>query len=268
MSLSDYALGDSIDYGQFGVVYVGTHIKTQEVVAIKVIDMFKILKSKLEQQLIQEIEILSLVKHPNILCLIDHFEMSDNTYLITEYYPNGNLYDKLRKLKILDENLVAKYIFQLNEAVDYLHKLNIIHRDIKPENILLTLNDDIVLCDFGWAIKLNDEKIIYTRCGTLDYFAPEIVDSKGYDYTIDLWMIGVLTYELLTGGPPFMSEIKGNTFENIRNVIVRYPNHLSDKSTDFIQKLLVLNPTNRMNTNEIKKHPYLTVQNIDQLSIK
>lgn len=94
-------------------------------------------------------------------------------------------------------------------------------------------------------------------CGTLDYLPPEMIDHKDYDSTVDNWCIGVLTYEFLCGHPPFESQTKDMTYERIRKLDLRFPSHVSEQAQDFIRKLLVINPKDRMPLNEVKNHPWI-----------
>ncbi len=253
--LFEYKIGGPIGTGRFGNVYLARKKGTQKDVAIKVINKSQLKREKLEHQIDREIEILSLVNHENIIQMIDHFEDEDRIYIVTNYAEGGELYQKLKQAKLLSEYTVGKYIFQLSDAVSYLHQLNIIHRDIKPENILLTSNDDILLCDFGWSVRSETRRT--TICGTVDYMCPEIIDSEPYDYRCDLWNIGVLTYELLVGQPPFYSRKYRDTYLKISKVDVKYPTYLSPGSIDFMSCLLVRKPEDRMEADKIKNHEWI-----------
>lgn len=104
----------------------------------------------------------------------------------------------------------------------YLQERNIIHRDIKPENILIKEVDKegrlhVKLCDFGWSTHTINERRT-TFCGTVDYVAPELVHNDGYDEKIDLWAVGILTFELLTGAAPFTGTDENATYNNICNL--------------------------------------------------
>lgn len=107
----------------------------------------------------------------------------------------------MKKKKHLPEAEVAQKIKQISSAIAYLHQNEIAHRDLKPENIGLT-NDVCKLADFGWSTLCNQNRR-KTCCGTFDYTPPEIFEGEEYDYTVDLWGLGVLTYELLVGKAPF-----------------------------------------------------------------
>lgn len=253
--LSDYEIGKPIGKGKFGQVYLGRLKTTKEKVAIKSISKEQIKKSKVEYQIQRELDILSIVEHENVILLVDHFEDEERIYIVTEYCEGGNLYEKIENGKKLDETIVVKYIMGLSQAVNYLHSNNIIHRDIKPENLVLTIDNNVKLCDFGWSVITQELRT--TLCGTIDYLPPEIVDSESYDQTVDLWNIGVLTYELLTGELPFVDKTYRGTYENISNVRVEYPEYLSDGAKDFMKSLLVRNPSDRLKPDKIMDHPWI-----------
>ncbi len=253
--LFDYKIEKKLGIGKFGNVYLARKKGTQKDVAIKVMSKIQLKRAKLEYQIDREIEILSLVDHENIIHMINHFEDEERIYIITDYAEGGELFQKLKQAKWLGEYTVAKYILQLSDAVDYLHRLNIIHRDIKPENILLTSDDDILLCDFGWSVRSETRRT--TICGTLDYMCPEIIDSEPYDYRYDLWNIGVLTYELLVGRPPFYAGNYRDTYKNISKADVKYPTYLSVGAIDFMTCLLVRKPEDRMEADQIKDHEWI-----------
>lgn len=139
-------------------------------------------------------------------------------YLILEYAIGGELFEELRlqPLYRFDEEKSAFYIWQVIEAIQYLHSKDVIHRDIKPEN-LLNCNGVIKLSDFGWSRHAPNDKR-KTVCGTLDYLPPEMIENNEYNNMVDIWSIGVLTYEFLVGSPPFDSVSKSKTFQKIKNV--------------------------------------------------
>jgi len=111
-------------------------------------------------------------------------------------------------------------------ALQYLHSKNVIHRDIKPENLLNCMGT-IKLSDFGWSTH-NHLGSRQTFCGTLDYLPPEMVTKKAYDGSVDVWSIGILSFEFLTGHPPFESDTNDDTYSRIKNINIEYPKYLSD----------------------------------------
>ena len=166
-------------------------------------------------------------------------------YYIMEYAPGGELYKELTKNVRFSEKRAARYVKQITNALIYIHKCNVVHRDIKPENVLLCADDQVKISDFGWSVRaLTTQR--KTMCGTLDYICPEIICGKFYDYSVDIWTVGVLAYELTTGIAPFIHQDRKKQSANIVNVSISYPNYLSPEIVDFISKLLQKNPADRM----------------------
>jgi len=164
----------------------------------------------------KELEIQWRLNHPNIVRLFGYFYDERSFYVVLEYCKYGNLFQMLRREKCFSENKARLVIAQVVEALNYLHDRNVIHRDIKPENILVVDQDKmhVKLCDFGWATHTIDEQR-NTFCGTVDYVAPELVSQEPYDDRIDLWAVGILTFELLTGHAPFTGKNERDTYTNI-----------------------------------------------------
>jgi len=132
----------------------------------------------------------------------------------------------------------------------------IIHRDIKPENILLDADGAVKLADFGWSNFFNEERRRLTYCGTPEYLAPEMINQSGHDKSLDIWNLGVLLFELLTGNPPFEGKNQTELFENIINYRVKWPKGFSNVAKDLISKLLKTNPAQRIKLEEITEHPF------------
>lgn len=146
-------------------------------------------------------------------------------------------------------------------AVAYLHGEKILHRDIKPENIVMSLGVP-KLCDFGWA-AFDDTLMHHTFCGTLDYVSPEMKDLGRYNHSIDIWSIGVLTFELLAGFPPFKQEISSWKLKGAKRGTkwswdVLYPPQIEGQAKEFIEGILQVDPLQRMTLSACKSHSFLT----------
>jgi serine/threonine protein kinase len=238
-----------------------SHNDSKDLFALKVIDKRKLMISYGKLDIIyNEISIHSKLAHENIIKLYNVHEDKDNINIIMEYAENGNLYELISKEKNgLTESKAFDYFIQVVNAVYYLHNNNIIHRDIKPENILIGNDNKIKLCDFGWAKELTLENRS-TFCGTVEYMAPEIVGSENYDYSVDIWSLGILLYELLYGHSPFKASNTKNVILNIKTHELTYDdkNKLISKSCkDLIQKLLDSNPQKRLKIKDILEHPFV-----------
>ena len=225
------------------------------VVALKVLSKKQIQNETVVYHLRREIEIHTHLRHENILRMHGFFFDDRRVYIILEYAAGGELYGHLKEAGRFDERRAAGYVSQMIRAMKYLHSLDIIHRDLKPENILLCKNDVVKLSDFGWSVHTTRTR--KTFCGTIDYICPEIISQTPYDCRLDLWTIGVLTFELNSGRAPFESEDRKMTAKKIKRLEYEMPEYFSDDLADFIRRLLVLDPESRMTEEEALQHPYI-----------
>ncbi|KZL86408.1 aur protein kinase [Colletotrichum incanum] len=189
-----------------------------------------------DKQVGREIDIQIRLRHPNILRLYGHFHDSQHFVLILEFAGKGELYKRLRKVTRFSERKTARYIAQVASALGYLHQKHVIHRDIKPENILIGIHGEIKISDFGWSVHAPTNRRS-TMCGTLDYLPPEMMKPAGsveYDEKVDLWSLGVLTFELLIGTPPF-EDTPEKTRARIAKVAMKVPPHVSPEAKEFIE---------------------------------
>ena len=247
--------------GSFGRVYLVSHNDSKKLFALKVIDKRKLMISYGKLDIIyNEINIHSKLSHENIIKLYNIHEDNESINIIMEYAEKGNLFQLISKEKSgLDESKAFDYFIQVVNAVYYLHNNNIIHRDIKPENILIGNDNKIKLCDFGWAKELTLENRS-TFCGTVEYMAPEIVGSENYDYSVDIWSLGILLYELLFGHSPFKANNTKNIILNIKTHELTYDDKnkkISNSCKDLIKKLLDSNPQKRLKIKDILEHPFV-----------
>ena len=247
--------------GSFGRVYLVSHNDTKQLFALKVIDKRKLMVSYGKLDIIyNEINIHSKLSHENIIKLYNVHEDKENINIIMEYAENGNLFELISKEKNgLKESVAFSYFIQVVNAVYYLHNNNIIHRDIKPENILIGKDNKVKLCDFGWAKELTLENRS-TFCGTVEYMAPEIVGSENYDYSVDIWSLGILLYELLYGHSPFKASSTKNIILNIKTHELSLDDKnkkISSSCKDLITKLLNSNPQKRLKIKDILEHPFV-----------
>ncbi|ORX84002.1 aurora-related kinase 1 [Basidiobolus meristosporus CBS 931.73] len=257
-TLHDFHIAKTLGRGKFGRVYLAKLKSTGFIFALKALKKSEFVESQLEKQVRREIEIQMHLRHPNILRLFGYFWDDDMIYLMIEFAGKGELYKQLRKLGCFPEKQAAIFIAQIADSLDYLHSKHVIHRDIKPENLLLDINDVVKLSDFGWSVHSTGNRRT-TLCGTLDYLPPEMVEARDHTEKVDLWSLGVLTYEFLVGNPPFedLSSVKA-TYKRISKVDLRIPDTVSAEAADLIRKLLVRNPNQRLPLSEVKRHPWIT----------
>jgi len=171
-----------------------------------------------------------------------------------------------------EASVVVKKILS---AVDYLHSIGIAHRDLKPENLLLKSEADteVMLSDFGLSKIISQDTMMQTACGTPYYVAPEVLSATGYGPEVDCWSIGVITYLLLCGFPPFYGEGLPEVFEQILKGAYEFPepywDNISKDAKDFISKLLVIDPRKRYTTKQALKHRWIEHEGADiKLNIK
>ncbi|PSS00984.1 kinase-like domain-containing protein [Coniella lustricola] len=258
--LGMFEIGKPLGKGKFGRVYLVKERTSGFICALKVLYKSELQQgSGVEKQVRREIEIQSNLRHPNILRLFGHFHDPKRIFLILEFAGQGELYKLLRKESRFPEWKAAQYVAQMASALQYLHRKHIIHRDIKPENILVGVHDEIKLSDFGWSVHTPNRRRA-TLCGTLDYLPPEMIKSGSrdntYDEKVDLWSLGVLTYEFLVGEAPF-EDTPVMTHRRIARADMTIPPFVSAEARDLIKKLLVLDPDKRLALEAIQEHPWI-----------
>ncbi len=254
--MDKYILEKVLGKGKFGIVFEAVRKEDGLRVAIKVIKKSLLMTPKMYDQVETEINILTITDHSCIVKMIENFETKTDIFIVMEHIEGGDLYQQLKREPI-EETLAIKYIRQIIEGLEHLHSMNIVHRDIKPDNILV-MGDQIKICDFGWSYMSNlSNELQHEICGTPDYIPPEMIRNNGYGREVDLWCLGVLTYELLTGELPFYDSSFMETYKRILKLDYETPSFVSDEATDFIEKLLVTKPEKRMGLDEALNHPWL-----------
>ena len=181
----------------------------------------------------------------------------------------GELFMHLRQVTRFPEERARFYAIQVAMALGHMHKKNIIYRDLKPENILMDEDGYICLTDFGLAKILENNEKAYSFCGTPDYLAPEILAETGHAFAVDWWSLGILTYEMIVGFPPFYTGTNNNSkmYELIKKKAVYFPDpqrhniQMSEECKDFITKLLDKSANTRLGTvggiEAVLAHPWL-----------
>ncbi|CAG8470336.1 5863_t:CDS:2 [Ambispora leptoticha] len=260
-SLDNFEIGSPLGKGKFGRVYLAREKSSGYIIALKILFKQELHAAKVEKQLRREVEIQSHLRHPNILRLFGYFYDDQRVYLILEYAAKGELYKKLKSCKRFTEKRASRYVNQMANALVYLHKKHVIHRDIKPENLLLGMNGELKIADFGWSVHAPNARR-KTLCGTLDYLPPEMVEGREHDARVDLWSLGVLCYEFLVGIPPF-EDLSGHsaTYKRIALVDLKIPDHISPEAQDLIVALLQYDPNKRLPLEQVVKHPWILLYN-------
>ncbi|KAH7920302.1 kinase-like protein [Leucogyrophana mollusca] len=258
-SLNSFDIGRPLGKGKFGRVYmVRTKCEPQYILALKCLYKSEIVQSRVEKQTRREIEIQQNLRHPNVLRLYGYFHDEKRIFLMIEFAGKGELYKQLSKHGCFSEKRSSRYIDQMADALSYLHSKHVIHRDIKPENLLLGINGELKIGDFGWSVHAPGNRRM-TLCGTLDYLPPEMVEGREHSEKVDYWALGVLTYEFMVGNPPFEDRNSVNaTYRRIAKVDLRIPSHISPEARDLITKLLKYEPEQRLALSDVARHPWIT----------
>ena len=274
-NLNFYLYGRLIGQGAFGKVNIGLNILAGRVVAIKSFNKKELDKNgENMKKILYETDLMKKLNHPNITKILEVFEDEDYILISMEYINGGNLFSFVKKRRKLSEK-TAKYLFrQIILGIQHIHSHKIVHRDIKLENILIDLNNNIKICDFGIGKILSyNRQLLYDKCGTPMYMAPEILLSSknhGYEgYPVDIWSAGISLYIMLSGSLPFnlknnesssMDESSENNIElqySIINNEPKYIEKISDEARDLLNGLLNKNPNKRLTIDQILNHPWL-----------
>ena len=278
-NLQFYKYGRLIGQGAFGKVNLGLNILTGRVVAIKSFNKLNLnSNSENMKKILYETNLMKKLNHPNITKILELFEDKEYILIIMEYINGGNLFSFLKKRRKVSEK-TAKFLFkQIILGIKHIHSHNIVHRDIKLENILIDLNNNIKICDFGIGRVLSSpDQLLYDQCGTPMYIAPEILLSTkqtGYKgFPVDIWSSGIALYILLSGTLPFsfkngnsisIEESEKNNDNNSEelqfNIVNNSPKNIeniSDEARDLLKGLLNKNPSKRLTCDEILAHPWL-----------
>ena len=243
--------------GAYSVVYKGYHKVTKEPVAIKEIDIMK--NKKNIDRFHKEIEIMEKTDNINIIKIITSIENKDYIFIIMEYCDKGDLRHFLKR-RALKEHNVKNLMVQLVSGMQYMYNNNIYHRDLKPQNILIDKYYNLKITDFGLAKDDDENPLFETICGSPMYMAPEIMKYKKYDKKADLWSLGIIFYELLTGKTPFTANNHMELLENIEKQKIYFPSHIkiSHDARDLLVRLLNKNSKERITWDQLFNHPWLS----------
>jgi len=267
-----YEMGKQLGTGAFSVVQLATRKKDGKKFAIKCVSKTKLPPSDL-LLLSREISIMKKLKHPHIIQLVQVFETDDMLYLVLEYATGGELFDSIVNKGSYGEEDAALIIQQIMEAITYVHSNGIAHRDLKPENLLLAGDSSqkpfIKIADFGLSKDFGMEGILKTRCGTPDYVAPEVVMGEEYNTEVDVWSIGVITYTILCGYPPFFGDSNKELFDKIISGKYSFTGEwdkISSEAKTFIKKMLVVDPNSRYTAEQALQDPWIKKYAVESMS--
>ena len=247
-----YEIGEEIGEGHFAVVKKCLNKKNNKEYAVKIINKQKLQKKDLGF-IMKEKNYMKIVKHPNIVSLIEDFENEKYIYLVMNYFKGGDLfsyiYENYKNKKMIPEKNVARIIKIIAECIQYLNNFGIVHRDLKPENIVFGESEDIsslTIIDLGVAITLSEGQTCNTHLGTLEYTSPEVLTGKPYGKGVDVWSVGIILYTLFTLGSVFPfdcdSKDKKERDQIIGKKIVflqqEYPNEFFGNKSKYLINLI------------------------------
>ncbi|XP_059805971.1 calcium/calmodulin-dependent protein kinase type 1D-like [Hypanus sabinus] len=255
-----FQLMELLGSGAFSEVYLAKERATDKLVALKCLQK----KKKDAVVLENEIAVLRKIKHENIIALEDIYESPTHYYLVMQLVSGGELFDRILDRGVYTEKDASSLIRQILEAVRYLHENGVVHRDLKPENLLYYNSDEnskIMISDFGLS-KMQDMGVMSTACGTPGYVAPEVLHQKPYDKAVDCWSIGVITYILLCGYPPFYEDTDSRLFARISKADYEFDSpfwdDISEQAKSFIRHLLEKDPKKRFTCEQALCHPWIS----------
>jgi len=245
VSLRGFSSGVTLGTGTFGRVQLVKHkAGKQPYYALKTMKKTDIIRLKQVDHIMSEAALLKELSHPFIVNLCATFQDSKRLYLILEYVPGGELFSFLRRERKISDDSARFYASEIVLALDYLHQKDIAYRDLKPENLLLSRSGHLKITDFGFAKKVDGRT--WTLCGTPEYLAPEIIQSKGHGKSVDWWALGILIYEMLAGYPPYYEENPLGIYQKILRGHIDWPHFFDSRARELISKLLKPDPTQRL----------------------
>jgi serine/threonine protein kinase len=255
-----YELGKTLGEGSFAKVKFAKNLDNGDSVAIKIIDRDRVLRHKMVEQIKREISTMKLIKHPNVIKLIEVLASRTKIYIVLEYVDGGELFDKIAKQGRLKEDEARRYFQQLINAVDYCHSRGVYHRDLKPENLLLDSFGVLKVSDFGlsaFSQQVRDDGLLHTACGTPNYVAPEVLTDKGYDGTAaDIWSCGVILFVLMAGYLPFDEPNLMALYRKIHKADFSCPSWFSSDAKKLIKRIIDPNPLTRITIAEISENDW------------
>ncbi|KAM9297958.1 cGMP-dependent protein kinase 1-like [Morus bassanus] len=241
--------------------------------ALKRIRKDWVVRTHQQEHVRTERRVLARSRSPFVVGFFGTFRDGQYIYLLLEFCQGGELWTKLREVRCFEEPLAVFCCACVVEGLEYLHSHGIVYRDLKPENLMLDQRGYIKLVDFGFAKELGRGEKTYSFCGTPEYLAPEMLRQEGHDFAVDFWMLGVLTFELLVGRPPFRSTDPRQTYSRILDGIFSFPAFLSEAACSLIGKLCRRRPGQRLGNTAsgirgIKKHRWFGALKWRKLSLR
>lgn len=267
--LSDFQLIKTLGSGFIGSVRLVRLASGNDATpfALKIMKKSVVLKKDQVDHVLQEKQLLGQVDHPFIVKMLASFQDDANLYMLMEYVSGGELFSAIRDGKRFKNEGAKFYAAEVTLALGHCHASFIAYRDLKLENILMDSQGHVKITDFGFAKVVRTRT--YTRCGTPDYMAPEIIGMTGHDMSVDWWSLGVLIFELLTGSTPFVGSSSQATYQNVLNKEPVLPSHFSDHARGIVRGLLTKDKSRRLGcgvsgTEDVQSHSWFAVVSFER----
>ena len=272
INYNSFEILELIGGGSFGKVFKVKLKGTNKIFAMKVLNKGYLIKKKLLRYAITECNVLKQSNCPFIIKLHYSFQTPENLYMILDYCPIGDLSYQIQ-LNLFEEDEAKFYIAELILAIEYLHQHDIIYRDLKPENILIDVDGHVKLADFGLAKENVSTNVPNkTFCGSPQYLSPEMISKEGATKASDIYGIGAILFELISGAPPFFSQDENLMYKNISENRLMFPEFFSEELKDLLRRMLDKNPQNRIgisnDKNDLKNHEFFRDINWDDIMKK
>ncbi|KAF2357193.1 Protein kinase domain [Trinorchestia longiramus] len=284
---NDFIFGKLIGEGSFSTVYLAKDRHTEKEYAAKVCSKLLITREKKVKHVMREKDIMNIlnkaedVTAPFFVKLAYAFQCNVNLYFILSYCKHGELLDLIKNVGNFDHESASFYTGEMLKGLEHLHSLNIVHRDLKPENILLDDKMHIKISDFGSAKileKVDSEEPVgdllrsSSFVGTAQYVSPEVLQEKKVCFASDLWSLGCIIYQIVSGLPPFRAKSEYMIFKGILGLNYEFPSGFFDDAQDLVKKLLILDASGRLGARDkggqyssIRSHAFLAHLNLDTL---
>ena len=266
-NVGPYEIIKKLKDGGYSKIYLAKSKYTGDEVCIKLIEKISF-QENIEDLLLatKQIETLKILKHQNILSLLEVYESRNYIFLITEYLSGKDLIEHLLIKKRFNEEEAKKIFFQLIDASYYMHKMNICHRDIRTEHILFDKKNTPKIIGFSYSTFYNKNQKLKDSFGSLCYACPEIIQENSYDPELaDVWSLGVVLYVMVCGYLPFSEENDEKNKELIIKGKIEFPKEISNKLKDLLRHMLDINSNKRYNFIKIMKHPWIKPYNDQSL---
>ena len=272
---SNFKFMEVIGRGGFSQVWKVLYLKYNKLYALKKMYKVELIDKKSEKDILIELSLLSRIHHPFIVNIHFAFQDKDYLYLVSDYFPNGDLRYELIHNKMYSEKQIKFIISNILLSLEYIHENNIIHRDIKPENILIDEKGYLAITDFGIA-RFKQKNNYNEKSGTPGYMAPEVMFSQNHTFAVDYYALGIIGYELIFGKRPYINVQRKALKEEIfakEAQIKKYqlPLDFTPACINFINKMIKRKQTDRLGYGNIKKifeHPWLSDVDFKNLYLK